>query len=291
MRLLLEVSPFNIQITSSIPIVLDNLKALYPTNLIKEVEDETLCDYYVSLDYSGFVRKYIKPQCSFKFDEYEPFLGLPINHAYANLEWGINYVIASNAFNFLIIHSGIVAKGDNAVLFPAPPGSGKSTLTAYLQGCPDWRLLSDEMALIQPTNLQAIPFVRPICLKNRSCELIKQWHPNLAHSTTASKTHKGDVVHVAPSPQSWQKRNTPAKIRAVVFPNYKAGAELEIYKLTKAQGFMQLAENAFNFSLLGAEGFDTLTHLIEEIECYEIYYSDVEEVKAFLQEELLDEHE
>jgi predicted NACHT family NTPase len=32
----------------------------------------------------------------------------------------------------VIIHSAILGKGNKAILFPAPPGSGKSTLTAYL---------------------------------------------------------------------------------------------------------------------------------------------------------------
>ena len=287
MQLQLEVSPFTLSISSSIPLVLNNLQTLYPSELIQPSSPIQLCDYHLSLDYSGHLRKYIKPQCSFKFDQFEPFLGLPIDHAYASLEWGINYVIASNAFEYLIVHSGIVAKKDQAILFPAPPGSGKSTLTAYLQGCDEWRLLSDEMALIDPKTQLAQPFVRPICLKNNSVDLVKSWYPQLATSTLAANTHKGDVIHVAPSEFSWQQRQTPATISAIVFPQYQPNAELEIYQLNQAQGFMKLAENAFNFSLLGERGFTILTSIIEQVPCYEIVYSDVKQVQAFLEEDVL----
>lgn len=287
MHFQLEVAPFKLNIQTTIPLVIDNLTKLYPPQLLTSVDDNSLADYDVSIDYSGLVRKYIKPQCSFKFDQFEPFLGLPIGHAYANLEWGMNYVIASNIFNYLIIHSGIVAKNNKAVLFPAPPGSGKSTLTAYLQGQTSWRLLSDEMALIDPETLEAIPFVRPICLKNRSGQLVQQWFPDVAVSTIAGNTHKGDVVHVSPSKFSWEQRKTRAEIKSVVFPRYDPDVELEVYALTKTQAFMQLAENAFNFSLLGVEGFETIIQIIEKVDCYEIVYNDVKEVEKFLDEEVL----
>ena len=65
---------------------------------------------------------------------------------------------------YLIIHAAVVERNGFALLLPAPPGSGKSTLCAGLihHG---WRLLSDELALIDPetATLQAIP--RPVSLK------------------------------------------------------------------------------------------------------------------------------
>ena len=52
-----------------------------------------------------------------------------------------------HAHQYLIIHAAVVEKNGLAAILPAPPGSGKGTLTAgsVLSG---WRLLSDELTLI-----------------------------------------------------------------------------------------------------------------------------------------------
>jgi len=187
---------------------------------------------------------------------------------------------------YVIIHSAVLAKDNKAILFPAPPGSGKSTLTAYL-AFNGWRLLSDEMALIIPRTRTVQPFVRPICLKNRSITLAKNWFPDAVFSTVARDTHKGDVIHLSPPAESWLNANTPAEVVAVVFPQYTADVELDIYALNQTQSFMQLAGNAFNYGVIGVEGFETLTALIEQVPGFEILYNDVAQVAAFLEQELL----
>lgn len=287
MEQIVNLAPFKVQVYSGIDIVNANLTALYPKEIFETPASSSLPDYFVSVDYSGFLRKFFRKQCVFSHDGYEPFKGLPEHHAYASLEWGLNYLIATNAFQYVIVHSGIVAFKDAAVLFPAPPGSGKSTLTAYLQGCEDWRLFSDEMALLKPYSNLAVPFVRPICLKNRSGSLVREWYPKAAISSVAKNTHKGDVIHLSPSPISWEKAKIPAPVKALVFPKFRAAATTQITVLTQAEAFMQLAQNAFNFDILGEAGFTTLAELIETIPAYEIEYSDVESVREFLEQEVL----
>lgn len=284
---ILNIAPFNIAVETDVPLVTQNLKTMYPQDAFLNSNEVVLADYRVGQNYSSFLRRFVKPQSSFKFDQEEPFLGQRENHSYASFEWGLNYVIASHALEYVIIHSGIVALHDEAVLFPAPPGSGKSTLTAYLQGQQNWRLLSDEMALIEPHTCNAVPFVRPICLKNRSIDVTKGFYPDGVFSTSALNTHKGDVVHFRPSPYSWTKRYDKANISAIVFPQFQAGAKLEITQLSQNQGFMQFAQNAFNFSLLGKIGFDTLVNIVESARIFEVVYSDVNEVKEFLEQDVL----
>jgi len=287
MEQILNIAPFKIAIETDVPLVAQNLAAMYPEDAFLANTDAHLADYSIGQNYSSFFRRFVKPQSTFDFDQQQPFLGQKENHSFASLEWGLNYVIASYALEYVIIHSGIVAYNDDAIIFPAPPGSGKSTLTAFLQGQPDWRLLSDEMALIKPHSQSAVPFVRPICLKNKSIEVTKGFYPNGTFSTIAANTHKGDVIHFKPSQNSWDKRNDEATIRAIVFPQYKPNAELEIVELNQTQGFMQFAENAFNFNLLGKVGFDTLVKIIENAQIFEITYSDVNDVKDFLQQDVL----
>jgi hypothetical protein len=43
---------------------------------------------------------------------------------------------------------------------------------------------------------------------------------------------------------------------------------------------MRVADNAFNYSLLGVTGFETMTGLIDNCQCYDFTYSDLEDALA-----------
>jgi hypothetical protein len=87
-------------------------------------------------------------------------------------------------------------------------------------------------------------------------------------SNIAKDTHKGDVIHLPPAELSWENRENNADLVAVVFPNYLANQDLQIYQLDKTQGFMQLVENAFNYGVLREVGFKTLTNVIDSVETF-----------------------
>ncbi|MDP5031774.1 HprK-related kinase A [Paraglaciecola sp.] len=279
----LVIPPFCFEVQTNIPLVLENLSNIYGQQFKKTNQ---LTDFIVRAERSGGIRRFIKPQARFFSDQQEPFQPLRLQQAYAMLEWGMNWCVATHEMQYVIIHSAVLAKDNKAILFPAPPGSGKSTLTAYL-AFNGWRLLSDEMALIIPRTKTVQPFVRPICLKNRSIDLAKEWFPNAVFSSVATDTHKGDVIHLSPPLESWQAANIPAEIVGVVFPHYTPAKVLDIYQLNQTQSFMQLAENAFNYGVIGNEGFETLTAIIEQVPGFEIFYNNVNEVAKFLEQELL----
>ncbi|SEA58718.1 HprK-related kinase A [Alkalimonas amylolytica] len=280
----LLLPPFTFEVRTDIPLVVDNLKRLYGSRL---VDMASYPDYFVSVQKAEGIRRFYRPQARFFADQQEPFQPLQQQQAYAMLEWGMNWCVATHEMQYVIIHAAVLAKDNKAILFPAPPGSGKSTLTTWL-AFHGWRLLSDEMALIQPHSRTVIPFVRPICLKNNSITLAKQWFPDAIYSTVASDTHKGDVIHLSPPESSWQQNKEPAEIVGVVFPNYRSDTELDIYKLDKTQSFMQLAQNAFNYGVIGNDGFVTLCQLIDRVAGFEIFYNDLALVAEFLQQELID---
>ncbi|EWH11123.1 HPr kinase [Catenovulum agarivorans DS-2] len=285
MKSLIDFGAVKIYIDCSVKLAERNINHLYPSYVL---EDNTVPpDYFVSLKYGGGIRRFVRKQVLFEQDSKSHFKPVPENHAYASFEWGLNYVVSNYAQEFLTIHSGVVANNDKAVIFPAPPGSGKSTLTTYLMGLPGWRLLSDEMALMLPETSYIQPLIKPVCLKNNSIDIAKKWFPDGKFSSIASATAKGDVAHLSPPASSWQQRDRVAKAKAIIFPKYTPNKKMEIYKLDKNQGFMQLAENVINLSLQGERGFNTLTHLIENTEQFEILYSDVNEVKDFIEQDLL----
>lgn len=275
---------FNFEVQTNISYVQEYLNTIYSD--YPRLASNVPVDYFVRLESGSGLRRFIKPQCRFYCDQNEPFKPLPLSQAHAFLEWGMNYCVTAHENNYLILHAAVLAKNGQAIMFPAPPGSGKSTLTAYLalQG---WRLLSDEMTIIDLNTDEVQPFVRPICLKNQSINLVKSWFPDATFSAIAKDTQKGDVCHLKPSSDSIVAAQQKATLCAVVYPKYVAHQDLVIYQLDQASTFVQLAENAFNFNTLGKSAFDCVSRLMPRLKRFEILYGDLKEVLAFLDEDVL----
>jgi HprK-related kinase A len=264
--------------------VVQNLQLLYQQHFTQQFDKP--CDFMVRFDKPALLRRVIKPQISFCLGSHHPFKPVAKQHAFASLEWGLNWCIAANEFNHLIIHAAVLVKNGQAIIFPAAPGSGKSTLSAFfaLNG---WQLYSDEMAIIDLTTLKVKPLFRPVCLKNQSINLIKQWFPNALFSTTAYGTHKGDIAHVQVTTPEQYQQYEPASIVAVVFPKYKAQQPLNVYSLYKISAFERLIANAFNYNILGVTAFNTIGQLIDQTEQLEMSYEQLTDVMDLLESEFI----
>ncbi|TDF37279.1 HprK-related kinase A [Alteromonadaceae bacterium M269] len=260
--------------------VLSNIDVLYP-----EVELD-FADFTIELKQEALLRRLFKPQISFYHGNHTAFRPLPLSQAYPFLEWGMNWCVAAHMFNYLIIHAAVLEKDGKAIIFPAPPGSGKSTLTAYMM-FNGWRLLSDEMAVIDMQKLEVRPSVRPICLKNDSIGLIKKLFPQTVSTGIARDTQKGDVAHVKPTSESFERRHETAKIVGVVFPKYTGAEGVDIYQLSKADVLMSLKENSFNFDTIGVEAFECLKKVVEMSACFEVEYGDTNDFIRFLESDVL----
>jgi HprK-related kinase A len=198
-----------------------------------------------------------------------------VDHAFPLFEWGLNWCVASYSHQFLMLHSAVVEKNGKAVLLPAWPGSGKSTLCAALvfRG---WRLLSDEFGLIRPGTNAMIPFPRCIPLKNESIAILSEFAPEAVSGPIFPRTRKGDVAHLKPPTESVQRSTELAVPGFVVFPRYTPGQQAILKPLAKARAFMKLAGNAFNYELLGETGFRTVASLIHTCDTCLFHYDDLE---------------
>jgi HprK-related kinase A len=166
-----------------------------------------------------------------------------------------------------------------ALILPAPPGSGKSTLCAGLvwRG---WRLLSDELTLIDPATGHITPVPRPVSLKNASIDVIRQFAPQARFGPVVHETLKGSVAHFSPPPGAVERSKDAALPGWVVLPKFVAGADTRLTPLSRGKALMALADNAFNYHLHGARGFHTLADLVGRSECFEFSYSRLEEATA-----------
>jgi HprK-related kinase A len=168
-----------------------------------------------------------------------------------------------------------------AVMLPAPSGSGKSTLCAAL-AFRGWRLLSDELAVVQPDTGELIPLPRPISLKNHSIEVIRAYAPEAAFGAAVCDTNKGTVCHVRPPVDALTKAHQRARPRWFVFPKYSAGAPAVLKPLSRAATFMALLGQTFNYHIHGRQGFAILAALNEGCEGFEFTYSELDDaVRVF----------
>ena len=60
-----------------------------------------------------------------------------------------------------------------------------------------------------------------------------------------------------------------------MFPRWVAGAPLSLVEVPKAEAFMLLASNAFNYELHGAPAFETVRDVVSNARCYRLVYSDL----------------
>ncbi|WP_276510004.1 HprK-related kinase A [Niveibacterium umoris] len=274
----LKSGPFSLHIQSRERAVSHAIACLYRDHALSASD---FADFHVEIARAAGVRRWLKPQIQFHLDGRTPFKPLPHAQSFAMLEWGLNWCIATYCQQFLVIHAAVVERNGMAAILPAPPGSGKSTLTAALiqRG---WRLCSDELTLIDPGTGKVVALARPVNLKNDSIDIIRAFEPTAVFGPEYPDTHKGRVAHLRPPRQSVERASEAAKPRWVVFPQWAAGEPLNLTALQRSAAFIQLAENAFNYNMLGETGFRTLADTIDRCDCLALRYSRLDDaIRAF----------
>ncbi len=270
----LRTGPVVSSIRSPIPAVAQGIGIHYAEHPIEPADG--FADFHVHVTPPRGLRRLFRPQVLFHFEGASPFRPLPFEQSFPMLEWGLNWCISANCHQYLILHAAVLERGGRALVLPAPPGSGKSTLCAAL-ALSGWRLLSDELALIDPASLHVHAVPRPISLKNVSIEVIREFSNDAKLGPLVHNTNKGTVAHMKPPVRGVREAHLPAMPAWVVFPRYAAGSDARLSPMAKAQAFMQLVDNAFNYDVHGRRAFETLARVVEGCACCEFSYSRLEE--------------
>ena len=275
----LRTGAFITHLRSTIPSVAEGIGHMYADFPLEAQSD--FADFHVSLDLPANLRRWYKPQVLFRFDGMTPFKPLPLDQAFSMFEWGLNWCVSSQAHRYLIIHAAVVESGGLAAILPAPPGSGKSTLCAALVNR-GWRLLSDELALIRLDDGKLLPLPRPVSLKNASIQIMRDYAPDGIFAREVKDTTKGTICHMKPPGDSVARAAEVARAAWIIFPKYEPNARAQLVALPRSRAFMRVAENAFNYSLLGSRAFETLADVIDGSKCFEFTYSALDDaIEAF----------
>lgn len=274
--LVIRTGPFHFLLRSSISDVVNNISRLYSDFPIVPNTLEVFNDFHITIKSPTWFRRFFYQQVQFYLDDRIIFNPFPRIHSSAILEWGMNWCVSTQIHTYLIVHAAVIERNGFAAVLPAPPGSGKSTLCASLvqEG---WRLLSDELTLIDLKTYQAVPMPRPIGLKNQSIDIIKQRYPDAVFGVLSSDTVKGSVCHLKPPESSVTMQQVTCPVGWIIFPKFEANAETELTPKSKGQAFMEIANNAFNYSTLGTVGFDVLKNVVDRAGCFSFKYSQLDE--------------
>jgi HprK-related kinase A len=273
----LRTGPVVMVIRSPVPEVAAGLALHYSEHPL--AHDDEFADFHVGVMRPTPWRALLKPQVVFELDGTRPFNPLPGDQGFPMLEWGMNWCLSSLSHQYLTLHAAVLERGGKALVLPAPSGSGKSTLCAGLlfRG---WRLLSDELAVIDPARGQLLPVPRPVSLKNASINLIRRFAPEAEFGPVVTETLKGEVTHFKPPVDAVARAAERADPGWVVLPRYKRGATACLNPLGKASALMKLIANAFNYDVHGQRGFELLADMVDRSQCYTFEYGDLEDAVA-----------
>lgn len=279
--LVIRTGPFHVRLRSDIPSIAQGLARLYPD--VPLADTDGFCDHDVEIRRSHGLRRWLRPQARFVMDGSQSFAPLPLGQAFPLLEWAMNWCISTQAHHYLLLHAAVLERGGRAVILPAPPGSGKSTLCAAL-AFRGWRLLSDELALVDLQQPLVHALARPISLKNASIDIIRRFAPDAVVNTPTPGTAKGTVTHVRPPPEAVARVDEPAVPAWVVLPRWQAGAPAQLTARPKAPMVVELARNSFNYGLLGPAGFQRMVQLVDACACHDFVYGELSDAMAVFDE-------
>lgn len=273
----LDVGAATIRVRADSNLFAQQLRAAY--GCFPMVTQADWADVHVHLRPGDGLRRWLKPQVVLDCDALPQFDPFPAHAPLPLFEWGCNALIGRRLNDLLLLHAGAVERNGLAMLLPAMPGSGKSTLTAALSQR-GWRLLSDEFGAYDPVAGAFRAVLKPIALKNQSIEVIRRFAPQARWGPEFPKTRKGTVAHLAASAESVARRHELAKPGAVVLPRWEAGSTTRWEPLEPHVLFSALAFNAFNYSTLGAMGYEAAVRLVRQCLGWQLVYSDLDDALA-----------
>jgi hypothetical protein len=186
----------------------------------------------------------------------------------------VGYELADRSQGGLLFHAAALAWQSRGLLLPAFTGAGKSTLAAWLLGR-GFSYLTDELAFVPAGSVWLHGFTRPLSLKSPS-RTVQALLP-----LTVAETSAGSPLQFLPSPHldlvspallGTSASLNDAPLHLIVFPQYQAGAPLELHPLSRAQAGKALLECLINARSLPDHGFFEVTRLARHLRAYHLIY-------------------
>ncbi|MCI0428000.1 MAG: hypothetical protein L0Z46_08300 [Nitrospiraceae bacterium] len=169
--------------------------------------------------------------------------------------------------DLFFVHAAVVERQGKAVILAAPSGTGKSTLTLALLHA-GFRYLSDELAPLDLSTLQVMPYPHALCLKAEPPEPFEL--PKGAIRTL-------NTIHIPTRFLPATALSGPVPIAAVFFIHRggDAGPKALLREVGSAQAAVRLYANALNALAHSGDGLDAAVRIALSAPCYELDSTDL----------------
>ena len=189
-----------------------------------------------------------------------------------HLFWDVNRNVIDRTRDLLLFHASAVELGGSAVVFPAPMGSGKTTLVSGLlqQGA---RYVTDEAVAIDPTDLTIRPYPKPLSIDTGSWDVLSHLRPSVDASLEPFLEAGWYVPGAAIRSDAIA---SPCIPRFVIAPRYERGAPTHLVAIRRSEALIVLAENCFNITTFGARrSMEILARIVRSSHCYRLTVGDL----------------
>lgn len=172
-----------------------------------------------------------------------------------------------------ILHAGGICYEDQAIVFPAVGGSGKSTLTAALVQSGFDYLNDDVLPLVKDRLITPIPV--NMCIKSGSWEVLQKWYPKINDLEVYGRNNL-QVKYL--KPPSYDFKASAIHSRFLITPKYEPQHEnVALHKISSVEALRAIIEaDSLIKKPLSKNNIKALVSWLEGIECYSLEYSNLD---------------
>jgi hypothetical protein len=179
-----------------------------------------------------------------------------------------------------VCHAGCVAVGGDAILLPADPEAGKTTLTCGLVRA-GFEYVTDEGVAFVPGTARIEPYPKPISLDRGSWFLFPELEP---HPTLAAGEGERSQWQVAPDDVRPGAASGPCEAKFLVFPQYVDGAATALLPLSRSEALVELAKNTFEFNQRSRQAIEQLERVVRACDCHRLTVGTLDDAVACIEE-------
>ncbi len=197
------------------------------------------------------------------------------------LEYKIYTLLIDRFSNYYLIHAGVVAHDDKAIVLPGSSGGGKTTLIAGMLKN-GFRYLTDEIGIIDPHTLRVYPFPKPLNMKIGSLSLFDNFEPEMELINKHEMNIEDKIHHVLVKSSSIHAMDKPIPVRDIIFVRYDPRGKSRLRPISRANAIFELAKCSFNHYRFKEKGIDILESLVRGCRCYQLRFADVGKAVSLL---------
>jgi hypothetical protein len=142
----------------------------------------------------------------------------------------------------MALHASGIIKNNQAILFSAAGGSGKSTISAMLKAH-GYGYLSDDF-IAADENGAVYPFPAAISVKEGAAERLSEFYPELKEMNS-ERAFTGKQVRYLPVHNQDEISEAPYPVKALVFVSYKKSAPFVFEEVEKKEALQILLEETW----------------------------------------------